>query len=77
MRTEKRLDWYTIHKIKMLYDRGTALSINQISQEMNLSRTIVKRYLDMSVEETVEYLKKLDNQSSKPSAINCKKENLP
>lgn len=43
--------WTIIHKIKALYDDGNGSSIRSISQELDISRNTVKKYLRMTEEE--------------------------
>lgn len=44
-----------LHQIKALYDEGNGLSQRAIAKELKVSRTTVRKYLTMSVEEINAY----------------------
>src|SRR5574337_1331311 len=64
--TEPMKDWDMIHKIKALHDGGSGLSIRAISQQLELSRNTVRKYLRQdeaaiqAAQEHRERVKKLD-----------------
>ena len=53
-------EWIVIHQIKVLHNRGNGLSMRKIATQLNISRTTVSKYLNMTETEITEVLTDID-----------------